>query len=56
MTRIPFNGSAQETNLLFNGKEQETVAVPKVFFQESPSSVIFYNYKRLDYKFARVKF
>ncbi len=56
LTRIPFDGSAQTTTMLFNGKEAETVAVPKVFLQESPSSVVFYNYKRGNFKYARVKF
>lgn len=56
MTKVPFDGTSQETAMLFNGKEQETIAVPKVFLQESPSSVVFYNYKRFNYKFARVKF
>lgn len=56
MTKVPFDGGAQETSMLFNGKEQETVAVPKVFLQESPSSIVFYNYKRSNFKFARAKF
>ncbi len=55
-TRIPYDGSAQATTMLFNGKEAETVAVPKVFLQESPTAVVFYNYKRGNFKYARVKF
>lgn len=56
LTRIPYDGSKQTTAMLFNGKEAETVAVPKVYRQESESSVVFYNYKRGTFKYARVKF
>lgn len=56
LTRIPFDGSKQTTEMLFNGKEAETVAVPKVYLQESGKSVVFYNYKRGAFKYARVKF
>jgi hypothetical protein len=56
MTTIPFSGEKQTTRTLFNGKEAETVAVPKIFLQESESSVVFYNYKHFNFKFARVKF
>lgn len=56
MTRIPFDGGKEKTEMLFNGKEAETVAVPKVFLQESDASVVFYNYKRGTFKYARVTF